>query len=461
MPELKGKDWIILGKLAAMPFIDSEELAYLSDVRPYKTSDSLDTICKLKLGASIPHCTPNTQSSARFYLTRKGVRLYLDRALTHRSQTTLPITREWYTSLLRRLDTVRIVYRIARSFVPADMDTTRKTPEVIWYRQGNWMAALRFHDGNVVPIMVQGRYWGMPRFARKISQMNEHDEGHVGGLLLVAPDTFAANKALSILRNEKSTIPVFAVVESDIGLAKSRDKVWLPADLDKPNFSARDIYYALQRPGCLYPIKTVARANYPWTKLPDALLLWSKLKQSDKRYLGLIAKFYFISVDHLQRIDGVKLSMHKEIIKHLVDAGLVKRLRIANERRVALSEAGLRAICHRDRLSFRNALDTRSPELEETGEFKGSEMRNAFHNLHHDDSVNDFTATFAEHARAENIIFDFEVARPLHRGYEDRQKKKRQLAPDLQIRLSVGGYYYVEVEMRAHTPKQLTAKLMP
>ena len=130
MPDLKGKDWIILGKLAAMPFIDSEELAYLSDVSPSKTSDSLDTICKLKLGDSILHCTPTTQSSARYYLTRKGVRLYLTRALTHRSQTTLPITREWYTSLLHRLDTVRTVYRIARSFVPADMDMNKRTPEV-------------------------------------------------------------------------------------------------------------------------------------------------------------------------------------------------------------------------------------------------------------------------------------------------------------------------------------------
>ena len=461
MPDLKGKDWIILGKLAAMPFIDSEELAYLSDVSPSKTSDSLDTICKLKLGDSILHCTPTTQSSARYYLTRKGVRLYLTRALTHRSQTTLPITREWYTSLLHRLDTVRTVYRIARSFVPADMDMNRRTPEVIWYRQGNWMAALRFHDGNIVPIMVQGRYWGMPRFARKISQMNEHDEGHVGGLLLVAPDYFAANKALSILRNEESSIPSFSVVEAEIGLAKSSDKVWLPMDLDKPNVSARDVYYALQRPGRLYPIKAVKRANYPWTKLPDALLLWSNLKQSDKRYLALIAKFHFIRLDHLQRIDGVKTRMHLAILQNLTNAGLIKRFKLDDERRVALSEAGLRAVCRRDRLSVRNALTTRSPELEENGEFKGSEMRNAFHNLKHDDSANDFIATFAEHARAENISFDFEVARHLHRGYEDRQKKKRQIAPDLQVMLFGSGYYYIEVEMRAHTPRQLTDKIMP
>ena len=125
-----------------------------------------------------------------------------------------------------------------------------------------------------------------------------------------------------------------------------------------------------------------------------------------------------------------------------------KRLRIDGERRVALSEAGLRAVCRRDRLSVRNALTTRSPELEENGEFKGSEMRNAFHNLKHDDSANDFIATFAEHARAENISFDFEVARHLHRGYEGPTKKKRQIAPDLQVMLFGSGYYYIEVEMR-------------
>ena len=85
--------------------------------------------------------------------------------------------------------------------------------------------------------------------------MNEHDEGHVGGLLLIAPDYFAANKALSILRNEKSSIPSFAVVEAEIGLAKSSDKVWLPMDLDKPNVSARDVYYAFAKAGTSVPYK--------------------------------------------------------------------------------------------------------------------------------------------------------------------------------------------------------------
>ena len=467
MPDMKLRpdDWIILGKLVSLPFIDTEEIAFLSDVTPHRTGDSLKRLCRLKLSASILHCTPTTQSSARYYLTRAGVRLYLERALIHRSQTTRPITREWYTRLLQRLDTVRTVYRIAKSFVPVDMDMARRTPEVIWYRRGNWTAALRFHDGNIVPIMVQGRYWGMPRFARKLSQVNKHDEGHVGGLLVVAPDYYAANKALSVLRNEKSGIPVFAVVESAIGLARSGDKIWLPLDLNKPNVSAREAFYSFQRPGRLYPVTPVVRANLPWKEIPEDLLLWSNLKAADKRYLGLIAKFHFIRVAHLQRIDGIQLSMHKDLIKTLIEARLIKRLSLEGHRRVALSDEGLRAICSRDRLSVHNALGSRSPEIETIGrfkgQFKGSEMRNALKAIYHDDSVHDFIALFAEHAKEEHLDFEFEVARHLHRGYEDIRKNRQQIAPDLQIMSFGGRYFYIEVENRAHTPKQLTDKIRP
>ena len=100
-------------------------------------------------------------------------------------------------------------------------------------------------------------------------------------------------------------------------------------------------------------------------------------------------------------------------------------------------------------------------KLDESGNYVGSEMQDGLHSLRHDDGVNETIALFSEHARRENITFEFEVARHLHRRYEDRLGKKRQLAPDLQVSLAGGGFYFIEVEMRAHTPQQFTTKIMP
>ena len=461
MPDLKRDDWTILTKLVSIPFADIEEIAYLSDVTPHRTTDALARLGKLGLAANILHCTPTTKSSGRHFLTRKGVRLYLKRALMDIHSTPSPITREWYQSLLRRLDSVRTVYRVARSFVPADMDMRHRTPEIIWYRKGNWDAALRFYDGTTVPIMVQGRSWGMPVFNSRIKMTNEHDEKHIGGLLIVAPDYYAANKALTTLRKVNSKLPAFACEESKIGKAKSTDKIWLPTDLERFALSARDIYLELNKGRWMLPRKLAKRANFPWVKMPEDALLWSKLKSRDKRYLDMIAKFYFLKESHLRRIDGLKLQAHKKSLKRLSDAGLVNQFQLQGEDRVALSDEGLKAISLRDRLLPKSALIRRSMELDESGNYVGSEMQDGLHSLRHDDGVNETIALFSEHARRENVTFEFEVARHLHRGYEDRLGKKRQLAPDLQVSLSGGGFHFIEVELRARTPTRLTTKIMP
>ena len=461
MQDLKRDDWVILVKLAELPFIDIEELSYLSDVTPHRTSDSLARLIKLKLAQRIPHCTPTSKSSRRHFLTRKGVRLYLERARIRIEETPLPVTREWYQSLLRRLDSVRTVYRLARSFVPADMDMRHRTPQVIWYRKGNWDAALRFYDGTTLPVMIHGRNWGMARFSSKLKMTNDYDEEHIGGLLIVAPDYYAANKALTTLRNADSKLPAFACVEGDIGKAKSTDTIWLPLNFDRTDMSAQSIYRELNKGRRLLPRKLPKRANHPWVKMPQDVLLWSDLKMSDKRYLDLIAKFYFPKEEHIQRIDGIKPLPHRNIVLRLKKAGLIERFELNGDKRVALSDEALRVISLRDRMLPKTALKKRSIGLDSDGNYIGTEMQDGLHSLRHDDGVNGIIALYAEHARRENIDFNFEVARHLHRGYTDRQGKKRQLAPDLQLELFGSGFFFVEVEQRAHTPTQFRTKIMP
>ena len=112
MTTLSTNEWHLVNKLSQMPFIDTIELTFLSDLTDGKVSYALKQLEQEDLANSILHTTPLTDPSRRYYLTRKGVRLFLDHTGVSRSETTLPISREWYLSLLRRLDSVRTVYRI-------------------------------------------------------------------------------------------------------------------------------------------------------------------------------------------------------------------------------------------------------------------------------------------------------------------------------------------------------------
>ena len=461
MTTLSTNEWHLVNKLSQMPFIDTIELTFLSDLTDGKVSYALKRLEEEDLANSILHTTPLTDPSRRYYLTRKGVRLFLDHTGVSRSETTLPISREWYLSLLRRLDSVRTVYRIARYFVPADRDTSRETPRVIWYRQGNWDAALRFHDGNVVPILFQGKYWGEARFIERISELHTYDEGDIGGVLFVTPDAYSANRALHKLRTLGSSLPAYACAESEVLLAKSQQDFWYGMARTNHRFDSLDILLTFRKQGRLHPIKPAQRANLPWVAIPEAHLVWSSLKQAEKRYLALIAKCIFIRVEDLQAIDGIGLSMHKTILSSLTKFGLIERLAMGGERRVTLSDLAIRLICYRDRRAYHHALKERSCSLRGDGKFLGSELRDAANKLTHDDNVHAVIGLFSQHARQKAARFEFDVSRHLHRKYPDASGRDRQLSPDAQICLYGVEYYFVEVEFSASSSKQLKAKLKP
>ena len=87
MRDLNYTEWQLLDALSLMPFIDREEVAFLSDIDYNSVCRALRGLEREKLVGSILHATPETDPSARFYLTRKGVRLFIRRLLVPLSET--------------------------------------------------------------------------------------------------------------------------------------------------------------------------------------------------------------------------------------------------------------------------------------------------------------------------------------------------------------------------------------
>ena len=459
--ELGDDAWSLVRQLVRTPFISRQELAFLSDVSIGKTSDALLEGQAEGVIDELAYMDTNTDLALRFYLTRRGVRLYLMRAGMNIQGTTEPITREWYISLLRRLDTVKTVYRIARSFVPVDKNMAHHTPRVTWYRRGNWDASLRFHNGAVVPILVQGRDWGLDRFMRRIYDLERYEGDLVGGALLVTPDVYSRNRALQKIRLTGTRINAFACVESDIHVAKSVFRIWQGTLGNHGIFNAVELLPRFEPRGRELERKPVKNASLPPPQIKDEYLLWSKLRGSEKRYLSLISKSLLIRREDFRRIVGVSRQRSDKVLKNLRDAGLIENLKVNGDKRLTLSDAGIRAITYRDRLSIERGIDQRSPSLREDGKFRGSMLRTTVKNLTHDDNVNNVVGLFAEHARAEKLPMEFALSWHMHRRYLDGNGRPRQLSPDALITLRKIDLHFVEVEFRAIKKRWITSKLRP
>ena len=111
----------LLDALSRMPFIDSAELAGILG-KPHATIHrGLINLLTNGIVGRISHGTPQLPSSQRYYLTARGSReaaQVLDFDTPSDFVRAYPASKEWPTLLLRRMDAVVAVYRLAASMSP-------------------------------------------------------------------------------------------------------------------------------------------------------------------------------------------------------------------------------------------------------------------------------------------------------------------------------------------------------
>ena len=93
------------------------------------------------------HGTAHLPSSQRYYLTARGIReaaQVLDFDTPSDFVRAYPMSREWLTLLIRRMDAVAAVYRLASSLSPG-IDGLRSHVE--FHRRGRFDATITLHDG--------------------------------------------------------------------------------------------------------------------------------------------------------------------------------------------------------------------------------------------------------------------------------------------------------------------------
>ena len=111
----------LLDSLSRTTFVDSAELALILGEPHATVHRALASLLTPGLVGRVSHGTAHLPSSRRYYLTANGIgeaaRL-LGFATPSDFVRASPVSREWLTLLIRRMDSVAAVYRLAASLSP-------------------------------------------------------------------------------------------------------------------------------------------------------------------------------------------------------------------------------------------------------------------------------------------------------------------------------------------------------
>ena len=146
----------LLDFLGQMPFSDSAELAGVLG-EPHATAHrALTDLLADGIVGKVSHGTPHLPSSQRYFLTAKGISEaaeLLGFATPSDFVRAYPVSREWLALLIRRMDAVAAIYRLASSLSPG---TGSRRSHVEFHRRGRFDATITLHDGRSFGVVRQG-----------------------------------------------------------------------------------------------------------------------------------------------------------------------------------------------------------------------------------------------------------------------------------------------------------------
>ena len=146
----------LLDSLSWTPFVDSTELAGILGEPHATVHRTLADLLAEGIVGRLSHGTAHLPSSQRYHLTANGIReaaRVLGFATPSDFVRAYPASREWLTLLIRRMDAVAVVYRLAASMSPG-IDGLRSRVE--FHRRGRFDATITLHDGRSFGVVRPG-----------------------------------------------------------------------------------------------------------------------------------------------------------------------------------------------------------------------------------------------------------------------------------------------------------------
>ena len=457
----------LLRLLGEMPFLDRLEAAAVSGWSRGAVYAAIGALEEGGLAASLPHASELIAPTRRYTLTAAGLRrLAAEEGIGLRELLySRPLTAHSRRLLLERLDAVAVIYRLSAAITGPAWPLRFR-----WYRALPMDAAVALPDGRSVFVVRQGPTAERTAFAKRLWRLREGPRP--GAYLLLVPDEVRLRHTARLMA--RASAPTFLALERDATASGAGARVWRSA-AGSPPLSLQEVLSHIAEGGAWPEEEPLARAAVPRDLLAAGAssahdwMLPALLKPTEKRVLGLIADWPWISPARVATMLGLGRSRLSETLQRLDDLDLLAAAG-GGTRRLAPGDRALAVLARRDRSAANLARKRWSAAPHDPAtpltwrNVTGRRSRQLLRNLPHSEAVHGFLAALAAQARASGT----EVVQldPPHRAsrYFPHGDRLHSVQPDAFAILRLGGRArpcFLEWEHRAVHPSTMAARLAP
>ncbi len=343
----------ILHSLSRMPFIDSTELALILGEPHATIHRGLINLLTNGMVGRISHGTAYLPSSQRYYLTASGIgeaTSVLGFETPSDFVRAYPVAREWLALLIRRMDAVATIYRLAASLSPG-VDGLRSHAEV--HRRGRFDATITLHDGRSLGVVRQGLALRRRSLYDRLRAIAEYDYTRRPDAVLILTPSIWEQRLTTRFCMELNLEDSYVGVESRDTLERRNYHVWQKtAGLFSGTYHTLNHVSSQGSPGGALHTESPERkrASIPHPERMVRAAPAFGISPSEKQTLNLIADHPMIPREHLARWLGVSEGRVSQMMHNLVDTwGLIERRGTPGDTRYTLSAEGIRYVTHRDR----------------------------------------------------------------------------------------------------------------
>ena len=461
----------LFDSISRLPFIDSAELAGVLGEAHATVHRALTDLLAEGIVGRVSHGTVHLPSSRRYYLTPKGIGEatgVLDFATPSDFVRAYPVSREWLALLIRRMDAVAAVYRLASSL---STGINGLHSHVEFHRRGRFDATITLHNGRRFGVVRQGLALRRRSLYDRLRAIAEYDYIRRPDTTLILTPSVWELRLTTRFCEERSLRDCFVAVESRDALERRDRRLWCYTSLV---IGSR--FFTLEavrshgspggRPTNEWPERK--RASIPSPERMAGAAPAFGISPSEKRTLDLITDHPMIPREHLARWLGVSEGRGSQMMRTLVDTwGLVERRGKRGDIRYTLSAEGIRYITHRDRAQLPTTQGIWSTALTTARQGRsrhlGHRIETWARQTKHADGITWFLSKLEAEARADP---DSELLCSVPTARSDRAYNwgDSAIAPDAVGQMTAEGLhvpFYFEYGLRARHPRGVIARLRP
>ena len=460
----------LLDTLSRTPFVDSSELALILGEPHATVHRTLSSLLAEGIVGRVNHGTTHLPSSQRYHLTARGVGEtagVLGFETPSDFVRAYPASREWLTLLIRRMDAVAAVYRLAASMSPG-IEALRSHVE--FHRRGRFDATITLHDGRTFGVVRQGLALRRRSLYDRLRAIAEYDYTRRPDTVLVLVPSVWEERLTTRFCERLNLDDCYVVVETRDALERRDLRLWRNFSWVGSSYSTLKDVSARASPGGGPRTESPERkrASIPRPERMVEAAPAFGVSPSEKRTLDLVTDHPMIPREHLALWLGVSEGRVSQMMRSLINTwGLVERRGRRGDTRYTLSAEGIRYVTHRDRAQLPTTRGIWSTALTTD---KQGRRRHMGHRIDtwarqtkHADGITWFLSKLEAETRADPDS-ELEWSVPTARSDRAYNWGDSAIAPDAVGQMTAQGLripFYFEYELRARHPQGVIARLEP